>query len=223
MAQPRMLLASVVAALFSVGLIAPAFGEPPPWAPAHGWRAKHHHYHEDEDEDEDEGRPVYVVPAQPAYVVPAQPTYVVPAQPTDAPPFGISQSTCYRSAVGALIGAGAGAYAGNQVGKGGGKIAATIGGGILGALVGGTIGHWMDQTDQGCVGQILEHAQTGQAVQWTNPDNGAQYAVTPVKTYQAQGGGYCREYTAQATVAGRAQQTYGTACRQPDGSWQIVN
>jgi surface antigen len=201
----RTFLASVVAALFSVGLIAPAFAEPPPWAPAHGWRAKHHQHNEDEDEDE--GRPVYAVPAQPVY----------------SPPYGIAQNTCYRSAVGALIGAGAGAYAGNQVGKGGGKIAATIGGGILGALVGGTIGHWMDQTDQGCVGQVLEHAQTGQAVQWTNPDNGAQYAVTPVKTYQAQGGGYCREYTAQATVAGRPQQTYGTACRQPDGSWQIVN
>ena len=200
-------LVSLAAIFFSLALAATASAEPPPWAPAHGWRAKHHQHHEDEDEDEGEGRPVYVVPAQPAYT----------------PPYGISQNTCYRSAVGALVGAGAGAYAGNQVGKGGGKIAATIGGGILGALVGGAIGHWMDQTDQGCVGQVLEHAQTGQAVQWTNPDNGAQYAVTPMKTYQAQGGGYCREYTAQATVAGRAQQTYGTACRQPDGSWQIVN
>jgi surface antigen len=25
------------------------------------------------------------------------------------------------------------------------------------------------------------------------------------------------------TVGGRAEQAYGTACRQPDGSWQIVS
>ena len=208
-------LVSLAAIFFSFALAATASAEPPPWAPAWGWRDKHHHHQEDEDEDEDGGRPVYVVPAQPTYVVPTQPTY--------APPFGISQSTCYRSAIGALIGAGAGAYAGNQVGKGGGRVAATVGGGILGALVGGAIGNWMDRVDQGCVGQVLEHAQTGQPVQWSNPDNGARYTVTPVKTYQAQGGTYCREYTAAANVAGQMQQVYGTACRQPDGSWQIVN
>lgn len=200
------ILATITAILMTLALIGSAWAEPPPWAPAHGWRAKHHH-EQDEDEDEREGRPVYVVPAQPVY----------------SPPYGISQSTCYRSAIGALVGAGAGAYAGNQVGKGGGRIAATVGGGIIGALVGGAIGHWMDQTDQGCVGQVLEHAQTGQAVQWNNPDNGARYTVTPVKTYQAQDGRYCREYTADGTVGGRVQQVYGTACRQPDGSWQIVN
>jgi hypothetical protein len=34
---------------------------------------------------------------------------------------------------------------------------------------------------------------------------------------------YCREYYGPANVGGRIQQTYGTACLQPDGSWQIVN
>lgn len=34
---------------------------------------------------------------------------------------------------------------------------------------------------------------------------------------------YCREYTTQTTIAGKRQQTYGTACRQPDGSWRIIN
>lgn len=36
-------------------------------------------------------------------------------------------------------------------------------------------------------------------------------------------GSYCREYQAVSTVGGRRQQTYGTACMQPDGSWQIAN
>ena len=32
----------------------------------------------------------------------------------------------------------------------------------------------------------------------------------------------CREYRTTATIAGRRQHLYGTACRQPDGSWQRV-
>ncbi len=34
--------------------------------------------------------------------------------------------------------------------------------------------------------------------------------------------GYCREYTRTIYVGGYQKQGYGTACLQPDGSWQIV-
>lgn len=34
---------------------------------------------------------------------------------------------------------------------------------------------------------------------------------------------YCREYTKDVVIGGVKQQSYGTACLQPDGSWQIVN
>jgi surface antigen len=33
---------------------------------------------------------------------------------------------------------------------------------------------------------------------------------------------YCREYQTTSRVGGRLQPSYGTACYQPDGSWQIV-
>jgi len=36
-------------------------------------------------------------------------------------------------------------------------------------------------------------------------------------------GQHCREYQATSTIDGRPQQTYGTACQQPDGTWRIVN
>lgn len=39
---------------------------------------------------------------------------------------------------------------------------------------------------------------------------------------QANGTDYCREYTQTVQVGGVRQQGYGTACMQPDGSWQIV-
>ena len=34
---------------------------------------------------------------------------------------------------------------------------------------------------------------------------------------------YCREYQAIAMVGGARQETYGTACLRPDGSWEIMN
>jgi hypothetical protein len=34
---------------------------------------------------------------------------------------------------------------------------------------------------------------------------------------------YCREYRSTAEVAGARQEVVGTACRRPDGSWQIVD
>jgi hypothetical protein len=44
----------------------------------------------------------------------------------------------------------------------------------------------------------------------------------PKPAYQASNGEYCREFTQTVSVGGRAQEAYGTACRQPDGSWRIV-
>ncbi|MGH7087306.1 MAG: hypothetical protein ACREFQ_00215 [Stellaceae bacterium] len=32
----------------------------------------------------------------------------------------------------------------------------------------------------------------------------------------------CREYQSTAIIDGRPQQTYGTACLQPDGTWRII-
>lgn len=41
--------------------------------------------------------------------------------------------------------------------------------------------------------------------------------------YTAASGQTCREYQANVTVNGVLQQSYGTACLQPDGTWRIVN
>jgi len=34
---------------------------------------------------------------------------------------------------------------------------------------------------------------------------------------------YCREYTHVIVVDGQRRQAYGHACRQPDGSWHIID
>lgn len=140
-----------------------------------------------------------------------------------AAPYGIQYNTCYHEQLGQALGGLAGAAVGSQIGKGHGNTAAIIGGAIVGMLVGGHIGRSMDEVDQNCIGQILEHAPPNQTVNWQHPQNGGQYQVTPQQPYNDQQGRYCREYQTTATIDGQPQQAYGTACRQPDGSWQIVS
>ena len=137
-------------------------------------------------------------------------------------PLDLGTGRCNRELLGSLLGAAAGGLAGSQIGDGQGQLAAVAGGTLLGFLIGGTIGRNMDEVDQNCVGQVLEHAGDGQQIAWNNPQTGAQYQVVPTRTVQGSDGRYCREYTATSVVSGRNQQTYGRACRQPDGSWQIV-
>lgn len=138
-------------------------------------------------------------------------------------PYGVYSNTCYRQDLGTALGAVAGGVAGYQVGGGHGKAVAVIGGTIIGALIGGHIGRSMDDVDQNCVGQILEHAPPDQPITWRDRDEGGQYQVTPSPVYQDRQGRYCREYQTVTTIGGRQQEAYGRACRQQDGSWQIVN
>ncbi|WP_353859925.1 hypothetical protein [Azospirillum formosense] len=52
----------------------------------------------------------------------------------------------------------------------------------------------------------------------------ATIAATPTgPAYTARNGQLCREYQTTVMVGGLAQPGYGTACRQPDGSWRVVN
>jgi len=69
----------------------------------------------------------------------------------------------------------------------------------------------------------LEFAKTNQTTVWQNPDTGASGAITPTDTYQNDQGEYCREYQQTVTIGGQQQQAYGTACRMPDGAWEVVN
>ena len=194
------LAAALLAATVLVADTALSRADPPPWAPAHGYRAKQHHDKGHADRHPyDAGRLDH------------------------AGPIGIDLGRCNRDVVGALLGGAAGAAAGSTIGKGDGRTAAMIGGAILGALVGGVIGQNMDEIDQNCVGQVLERAETGQTIVWNDPETHATYQVTPTRTYQPDSSDrYCREYTATAVIGGRTERTYGIACRQPDGSWRLA-
>jgi surface antigen len=136
-------------------------------------------------------------------------------------PYGIATGICHRTLVGAAVGGAAGGLIASEVADGKQRAKAIAGGALLGILIGGSIGNAMDQLDERCVGQVLEHAGSEQSVRWRNPDSGAAVQVTPRRTWEEEGR-YCREYTTTVRIDGKPQQAWGTACRQPDGSWQRV-
>ena len=122
---------------------------------------------------------------------------------------------------GVIIGAIAGGILGHQVGGGSGQVLATIVGTMAGAAIGGSIGRTMDETDRLNTAVALENVRSGVPSTWVNPDTGYEYVVTPTNTYDS-GTGPCREYTLDAKIGGETEQIYGTACRQADGSWLVV-
>ena len=76
----------------------------------------------------------------------------------------------------------------------------------------------MDDTLQ----HALENNPTNQASDWVNPDADHAGTVVPTRTFTGQAGQPCREFVTTVTIGGKEQQAYGTACRQPDGNWQVV-
>ncbi len=126
---------------------------------------------------------------------------------------------------GTLLGAGLGALAGSQIGKGRGKLVAVAVGTLAGAYLGSEVGQSLDRADKLHMARTsataFERVPTGQTTGWTNPDSGNSGTVTPTRTYQSQGR-YCREFQQSVTVGGKTEEAYGTACRQPDGSWEIA-
>ena len=128
---------------------------------------------------------------------------------------------------GTLVGAALGGLAGSKIGRGRGQLGAVAAGAVLGAFMGRNVGRSLDRADRmyarRAVAHGLEHKASGHRTKWSNPDSGNHGSVTPVRTYQKPSGQYCREYQQTVSVGGRTERAYGTACRQPDGSWKIVN
>ena len=129
-----------------------------------------------------------------------------------------------KTAIGGATGAAAGGLIGHAAGGG---AAGIVGGVLLGGLLGGAIGNALDQRDQqlamDAAQNSFENSRTGSQSAWRNPDSGNSGTITPTRTYESSGGQYCREYQQTVTVGGETQEAFGTACREPDGSWRVVN
>jgi surface antigen len=140
---------------------------------------------------------------------------------------GACTDTGTKQGIGTVLGGIGGAVAGSQFGSGSGQLAATAAGTLIGALLGSEVGKSLDRADQQYMTKTtqrtLEDTPSGTTASWRNPDSGNYGTVTPEPAYQTTSGQYCREFQQTVTVNGETQRAYGTACRQPDGSWKIVS
>jgi surface antigen len=126
------------------------------------------------------------------------------------------------------IGAAGGATVGGLIAAAAGGNPAAIAASVIGGiLIGGLVGNLLDERDKRMAAEAahraMESAPTGQSVAWQNPDSGHSGTVTPTRTYQTAAGNYCRDYQAAVVIDGKQERATGTACRQPDGSWRVVN
>src|SRR6185369_11163849 len=107
----------------------------------------------------------------------------------------------------------------------GGGTGAMVGAALGGALIGGVIGNRLDARDKRMAAEAAQRAfesnRVGQATAWSNPDSGNSGTITPTRTTQLANGQYCREYKQTVVIGGEQNQAYGTACRQPDGTWRM--
>jgi len=130
-----------------------------------------------------------------------------------------------KETAGTIIGGASGAVIGSQFGGGSGRLVGVAIGTLAGALIGQEVGRSLDRADrlamENTAQESLEYSRTGRTRTWRNPDSGHSGTFTPTRTYQAEGR-YCREYTQTVMIGGNEQKAYGKACRQPDGTWQIV-
>src|SRR5262245_19678232 len=184
----RLLIAGIaLVTLAAVAIPVPVQAEPPPWAPAWGYRAKHG------NKGKGKKHGTETVVEQEAYAI----------------PYGIDLGRSNRTEIGAALGAATGAVVGSQVVDKDDKAVGIIGGLIVGGVIGGLIGHAMDSTDEACMGHALEYAGDGEPVRWQDP-NGNNYQVVPNGTYQS-AGRYCRSYTTSVVIDGNMESLAGKA------------
>lgn len=131
-----------------------------------------------------------------------------------------------KEAVGTLVGTVGGGVIGGQFGTGAGQVAGVALGGVAGGLSGNAIGRYLDAYDARQANQAYERASrvpVGEVVYWNNTRTGNWGCYKPLREgHSSVQGLYCREYETTAMIQGRRQRVYGTACRQPNGTWEMM-
>ena len=129
--------------------------------------------------------------------------------------------------IGGVAGAAGGGFLGSRW-RGAGnstRTAATIAGTALGALAGASLGSRVDDVD--CLKardarRTAYAAPIGQPIEWDNPRTGNRGTITPTREGRdTTTGAYCREFQQTVVIGGREERAFGTACRKPDGSWEV--
>lgn len=94
-----------------------------------------------------------------------------------------------------------------------------------GGIIGKVIGAELDSADRRAAldaeFRALEYGRTGVPVQWRGRNGRTWGDVWAGARYQINDFA-CRDYTHTIVIGGETQTARGTACRQPNGTWEAV-
>jgi len=131
-----------------------------------------------------------------------------------------------NTAGGAIVGALAGGLLGNAISRGPQRGAGTAVGAIFGGLLGAGIGSNLDcQQRSYAIDANYRGFEAGRPharYDWRDP-RGEAYGYVQVGDYYQDRGRRCTTYTQEIWVHGRPETASGRACRQPDGTWQMIS
>lgn len=145
-------------------------------------------------------------------------------EPDGSPGRGIEYGgTLSKADVGLLVGAVGGGFIGSAIGRGAGEAIAIVGGAVIGGGIGYGAGKYLDESDRNSY-RIAQQAafENGHREAWSNSQNGHYGHIVPHKGYTNNEGQYCRKYTETVYVGAEKHKAYGTACKQQDGTWKIM-
>lgn len=129
---------------------------------------------------------------------------------------------------GVIIGAIIGGLLGNQVAKdSNNRSAATAAGIILGGALGAAMTKDLDCNDRSYAYKTyyngLNSGRPGARYSWRNPSNNHRGDFVVGRYYNDPDNFRCADFTQTIYIDGRPREARGVACRQPDGTWAIVN
>jgi len=131
------------------------------------------------------------------------------------------------SFLGTGLGAIAGGVVGSQIGRGGGQAVATGVGVVTGAVIGNEVGQSIDNANRSTYPMSPSYSYDPGAAPFSvgympyAPNYVAPPAAPPIYVDQS-AGTYCRPFSQEIIIDGQRQESYGTACLQPDGSWRVT-
>jgi len=127
---------------------------------------------------------------------------------------------------GVLVGGFIGGLIGNAAGNGGNRTGTTLAGVILGGALGAALTNNMDCEDRSyAYKSYYDGFNSGNAgyYNWHNPHNDHRGEFRVRSYYNDPDGFRCARFSQVTYIQGHSYNTSGVACRQPDGSWAVVN
>jgi len=127
---------------------------------------------------------------------------------------------------GVIAGALIGGLLGNAAGNGGGRTGTTVAGVIIGGALGATLTSNLNCADRGYAYRTyydgFNSGRPNTTYSWYNRQNDHNGELRVAGYYDDPDGFRCANFSQVIYIEGRAQETRGRACRQPDGTWAIV-